>query len=72
MFFNGYQNNRIEVIVFDLTGTTVIGTINRPTSNNGRNNYYVNCDLTTYGNNIAYVFDVCNGGGSNCLDCLWC
>lgn len=48
MFFNGYQNNRIDVTVFDLTGATVIGTINCPISNNGRNNYYVNCDLTTY------------------------
>ena len=34
MFFNGYQNNRIEVTVFDLTGTTVMATINWPTSNN--------------------------------------
>lgn len=35
MFFNGYQNNRIEVTLFELTGTAVIGSINYPIDNNG-------------------------------------
>lgn len=56
MFFNGYQNIRIEVTLFELTGTAVIGSINCPIDNNGGNNYNVNCDLSTYGNDFVYVW----------------
>lgn len=69
--FNGNQNNTIEVTVYDLTGTTVLGTIDCPISNNGGNNYNVNCDLSSYGNDVVYVFEVCNGSGNNCLDCYY-
>jgi hypothetical protein len=68
--FNGNQNNTIEVTVFD-GGGVPLGTLNCPISNNGGQNYNVNCDLSAYGSDVFYSFNVCNGASTSCFDCAY-
>jgi hypothetical protein len=68
--FNGNQNNTIEVTVFDGAGVP-LGVLNCPISNNGGQNYNVNCDLSTYGTDVFYSFNICSGASTSCIDCAY-